>query len=405
MQWTTTDQEQFIDLGNLTIQGSAASYGITKMDLVYTTGSSSIAPRAEAFPMPSLAVRIAAYCIKSANPLAVLSFMFRVIIDKLSNVYASLVMTDFAITEDVFNNVLSAEIRYVIFPSSSISIGALIAPITGVIGNPIASLPYWGGANPYPPFSQGTRTDSLIELAANNFAIACYTSVFGVGKDPTGQVIPSDAPVPPQQISNPPVNVVVYGGDLAPQASLWQIDFEVNRSLYGSNRTGYTLANIWTTRGGPSGVIGGAVVATAAAGGGPPTGSGGAVAVQANNQAPVTMTAIRAMSPMTKMIIHFVMHRINSPPELLQPDPNNQNYVLLHSEVTPQSPILFADGQSVIFKTTGYYEYLCKSPVGPDPGADQNLPITASPNIIFTGVLTPESAGPQKGDFVVKIGV
>jgi hypothetical protein len=386
LNWATTDVEQFIDLGNLTIGGSAASLGIVEMGLDYTAGVGPIPGGNVAKPLTDLSVTVSAVCMRAADGLSVVSFMLRVIFDKLAAIIDNTTLVAASVSEDVFNNVFVLDYKYIYWTDKSLKIEDLVAPVNATVGVPIASLPYQGGANPWPPFSQGTRTDTDIQLAAANLATACYTSVFN--QDPTGQIQPTDFDVAPQQFSNPPLQVNVFTGSLGPEDDLRQLYYQVNRSIGNPLQTGYIRYDLWGHRIGSEGNAHVPIAGPVSARQPPNSQSPNSQSLNSqnpNSQNPKPTSAVlNLVNPIARYIVYFVIERIQSVPEI--PDPTVINslgiYVLLSTKISPVHCGLFADGTSTKFSVSGEYVYACLVPVAASPTAIHEFPFLLPNNVI-----------------------
>jgi hypothetical protein len=370
LNWATTDVEQFIDLGNLTLNGSAASLGIVEMGLDYTAGVGPIPGGNVAKPLTDLSVTVSAVCMRAADGLSVVSFLLRVVFDKLAAIVDNTTLVAASVSEDVFNNVFVLDYKYIYWTDKSLKVEDLVAPVNATVGVPIASLPYQGGLNPWPPFSQGTRTDTDLQLAAANLATACYTSVFN--QDPTGQIQPTDFDVPPQQFSNPPLQVNVFTGSLGPADDLRQLYYQVNRSIGNPLQTGYIRYDIWGHRIGSEGK---AHVPIA----GPPS---AAQAPNPQNPKP-TSAVLNLFNPIARYIVYFIIERIQSVPEVPDPTPINSPdvYTLLSTKVSPVYLGLLAGGDETVFSISGEYVYACLAPVAASPTAIHEFPFLIPANV------------------------
>jgi hypothetical protein len=194
LRWSTTDVEQFQDIGDLATPGSAASVGITEMGLTYQTGQFQQGSMGLAGFGSLCNVRCWARGLKGADRFAMIQFIFRVAWDKLTNVVPIGMLRSCELTEDVFNQYVELNMSYMVL-DDSVGFPDAYLPITGVVGNTIliASLPNLGGVNPQPPFSKGTRGTAAYMLAVNSFAKACYTSLGQISADDSGTILPPDA--------------------------------------------------------------------------------------------------------------------------------------------------------------------------------------------------------------------
>jgi hypothetical protein len=364
LQWTTVDLEQFIDLGNVFLSGTAASYGIVRMELINSVGNPPIAGNA---PMPSpqtfVDVQCTCFGMKAASTFYMALFAVQTIYAKLSPLQGWLFVNGFQITEDVFNNIVTVAVKGMYFTNDSEKIGPAPIPFT-IIGNPISTLPYLGGQNPYPPFSQGTRGETALILAAHRFSVACYTPIAGLGVDETGTILPPDLYIPPVQNSLPAQSVNVGQLTNNPGQDLRQLYLEDASGLYGPKSTIYTRTDIKDEWMMPEAIIPGLLSIPVSNGSG-------------QNQ---TLTTMNVANRVTKRKISFSFERLNSPPEIPNPTTQDNNYVLIDRTISTGSPETMGNGKDVIFRTSGSYTYAVLSPVNlTDP-----IPFSPPPSVNAT---------------------
>lgn len=79
--------------------------------------------------------------------------------------------------------------------------------------------------------------------------------------------------------------------------------------------------------------------------------------------------------PSSIRTISWTAERWGSPPSIPTPDLHGDNYVLLHSEISPCSPIPAADLQTPVYRVGGVYRFGCKKPVG----AGDKIPLCLAP--------------------------
>ncbi len=219
IEYNCMDVEQFQDLGELGVPGTAASVGITDMDLRYSCGPAmgGGAGKVQIVGYGALVnVFAAAKGMKAANTLYMTFFLLAVCVQKLGIIFKKEngqkgigVPTGARITEDVFRKEVTVSLDYFVnYDKDNQVLEKAAVPIDGWIGQNLAgqprivNLPDLGGLNPQPPFSQGTRGTAAYELAVRAFAEACYCSLDNT--DPTGTEPLGDLYIPGQSYGNIP---------------------------------------------------------------------------------------------------------------------------------------------------------------------------------------------------------
>ena len=191
MEWITVDVNQFIDLGSPLLPGTAGSFGITDMDMEYTTatiptGELGISGIRGAFAT----VNAMAVGSQTANTFTMLQFLLRCALSKLGTIALTGLPTNLSMTENIFKNSINISLTFNTLPPSGQPDGMEVA-IRGFVGIPLATFPGVGGINPQPPFSNATRGMDAYTLAVNAFATACYTpDTSRGGCDQTGSTPP-----------------------------------------------------------------------------------------------------------------------------------------------------------------------------------------------------------------------
>lgn len=190
MEFAATDVEQFIDLGNAYTEGTAASVGITEMDIDYSTSTYT----SSEIGFAGLAIRATVSCMavgtRGANTYNMVVFLLRCIANKLGSIVNTGVPVDVSCRENQFKSIVMLSMTYQTLPPKG-QLPDMTLGIKGFVGEPIASLPPLGGVQPQPPFSNQTRGPLAYTLAVNAFAVSCLSTIFDVGGcDQTGMTPP-----------------------------------------------------------------------------------------------------------------------------------------------------------------------------------------------------------------------
>jgi hypothetical protein len=361
MEFTAIDEEQFVDLGDGTLPGTAGSIGIVDMDLNYSANLNPKGSLGYSGYTAISTVDAMAIGTRTANTWSMLQFLYAAAYNKFQGAggAADITQTGFTIgataKENIFRNEVALSLSFMIVPGGVN--GSILPDMTlamkGYIGIPIAALPQGTGINPQLPYSNSTRGIIPMELAASAFATACYTDITDIGSDPTGQLYPPDLQNTGNiQIIGPQVQVY-FSPNLDPGEIYIQQEKEESRSLGNPSKTGYLNYSISAENDTDYGIRNVPIASSAQ------TSSGG---VNLQN----TTVNIQLFQPATQVTYKFLIERVGAVPEVPTPTVTqnySSNFTLLRAIKTPISIELMPDGYTPIYRITGAYTYSLLQPI------------------------------------------
>jgi hypothetical protein len=374
MQWSTVDEEQFIDLGSANAvdatPGTAGYYGITEMDLEYQT-SSNPAGNAEGIPIAGIlgatcTVNAMALGTRWANTFTMLQFLFSCAMNRLAPLaLGSGLAQNFSVSENTFKNTVQMSLTYWLLPGQNEPL--MYGIVTGTypfVGTPILSLPSTGGIEPQPPFSNATRGFDAYQLAVNAFATACYTSIGSIGGcDQSGAIPPDVSNYNGQCNANP--QVVVYPSIPFAVPSDRRVPGKQGfRSINPTMPPGYVMYDVREdvkTNTGMEVVAQSTTPSSGGGGGGSlgnssiPTPTSGTNYSGSNPQ--TTMATLQLYQPTGYKVVRFAIKRLGCIPEVPDPTPAISGYVLLEEIKTPVCTEVGPDGYTLIYSISGTYTY------------------------------------------------
>lgn len=352
MEWMTVDVEQFVDLGDGTLPNTAGSFGITEMDLEYSTstlrdGSVGIS----GILGVSATVEASAKGARTANRLTMLMFLARCSVNKLGVIVGTGLPTQMSMRENIFNNSISMVLTYQVLPTTGSTLTNMVLGLKGFVGAPIASLPPTGGVNIQPPYSNATRGMLAYQLAVNAFATACYSNINSIGGcDVSGAVPPDVGNYNGQCIGSP--QVFAYG--LLDDPSAVDLRRGSKQSARGPNpaQTAYRMFSIESKFVTVSGTIPAQIASNPGV---------------STSQSSRTQVALQLFQPYTNIAVHFAIERYGCDPEIPDSVPSVAGYSLLKQTLSPIQIEVGPDGSTPIFRLTGMYAYMNTSPTLNNP--------------------------------------
>lgn len=375
VEWTTYDREQFVDLGSIDRSGTAASVGITDMELRYSARSAlgnSGAPKIEGYGA-YVNVTASAKGQRWANTLNMVIFLMVVCVQKLGSIFpgaqgATVAATPAgtAVSEDVFRKEVSITIDYFCQPVANAGLAAVDVPIIGFIGQSpqgpfLQNLPDLGGLNPIPPFASGTRGTTAYILAVKAFAEACYCSLCPSESDFTGTINDFNNFCTPYNLNGQIPSVQGLPPPVPPETPYYRSPGENFRSLGNPQQTAYLEYRIDNDVDTDTGIKQMPIASP------PPQSSLGSPSSTSsvppndaswyNNPACVN---IRLHNPISCTKVTWSITRTGCIPEPPDPRPSQQMdsyYTLLKRQVSPKAVQLDSSGGIPVYRLTGIYWY------------------------------------------------
>jgi hypothetical protein len=377
IEFSCYDVENFIDLGSITSPGTAASVGITDMDLRYSAGPAlGGSGNVKVVGYGALVnVTASAKGMKAANTLDMTVFLIAICVQKLGNIFGPPgvkgigIPAGCKIVEDVFRKEVTVSMDYFVNPDEAVGrVAATNAPILGWIGdsNPgigpnMINLPDLGGLNPTPPFSNGTRGTAAYQLAVSAFAQSCYCILSPADTDPTGTDFPPDLSTPANPYGDIPSIQALPPPELPATPYYRSRGLENFRSLGDTEQTAYLEYRVDDDYHTSTGIF-----QMPASGPLPssPTPTPTPTPVPTPNSPAwyntLSCINIRLFNPISTKKIRWSITRVGCVPEAPDPAPIESldaYYTLIGRVVSPKPIELDASGGVPIYRLSGEYTY------------------------------------------------
>lgn len=369
LQWTIRDQAKMYDKGET--DARLGGSGILHIEGTY--GIQSLNTHEGPAAGNSIAqIDIRAHGNRNSNQWTMIQTCFQIVITKMQLVADAPIgfVQHAAIRESMGENEkwVEVSISYLMPP---ITVGKSSLPRIDTLRSDVQDIfDNQDGTNPGLPWGKGARGTEVVTIVTQALQQACQQ----VPQPVTGNVPVSS---PGTNYSGPPPSIRVQPVEKIPnREKLYRGDFQNQEAPY----TSYRSSIEYDVQGGTL-----SIPST----GPPPSGAGGGSPGEGNRSSGPGSPSwswpaqiLQISSPLTKVRVSFQAERAGAPPKVPTLVPNDQNMVLSFYRLRPDSPIVWNDGETVIFAINGYYEFLMKQ--APQADASFSMGVLPWTNIAFT---------------------